>query len=210
MTTDTLSDEEIMKLLKDGPKAQVFNERATFKDTENVKTTPAMDRYLELKREHFEYLLFYRMGDFYELFFDDAVKVSEVLGLTLTTRSKLGDKDIPMCGVPFHAYELYLARLIKMGFKVAIAEQVEDAKEAKKRKGASAIVKRDVVRLVTAGTLTEETLLDAKKNNYIVASFVREKEIGLAWVDISTGAFFMQRVEVGRQRPVEVLSSALS
>ena len=210
MTTDTLSEKDIMAILDEENKVQVFNERATFKDTENVKTTPAMDRYLELKREHFEYLLFYRMGDFYELFFDDAVKVSEVLGLTLTTRSKLGDKDIPMCGVPFHAYELYLARLIKMGFKVAIAEQVEDAKEAKKRKGASAIVKRDVVRLVTSGTLTEETLLDAKKNNYIVASFVREKEIGLAWVDISTGAFFMQRVEVGKQRPVDVLASALS
>lgn len=187
-----------------------FSERATFADTLNVKTTPAMDRFLELKREHPEYVLFYRMGDFYELFFDDAVRVSQAIGLTLTTRSKLGDKEIPMCGVPFHAYEMYLARLIKMGFKVAIAEQTEDPKEAKKRKGASAIVKRDVVRLVTSGTLTEESLLDAKKNNYIVSCFVREKEIALAWVDISTGSFFMQRFEVGKQKPHELLLSALS
>ncbi len=187
-----------------------FAERATFKDTENVKTTPAMDRFLELKREHPEYVLFYRMGDFYELFFEDAVRVSEALGLTLTTRSKLGNKDIPMCGVPFHAYEIYLARLIKMGFKVAIAEQTEDPKEAKKRKGASAIVRRDIVRLVTAGTLTEETMLDSKKNNYIVSSCVREREIGLAWIDISTGAFFMQSIEIGKQKAYDVLSSALS
>ena len=187
-----------------------ISERATFADTLNVKTTPAMDRFLELKREHPEYVLFYRMGDFYELFFDDAVRVSQAIGLTLTTRSKLGDKEIPMCGVPFHAYEMYLARLIKMGFKVAIAEQTEDPKEAKKRKGASAIVRRDVVRLVTSGTLTEETMLDAKKNNYIVASNVKEKEIGLAWVDISTGAFFMQRIEVDKQKPHELLLAALS
>ena len=186
------------------------SERATFKDTENIKTTPAMDRFLELKREHPEYLLFYRMGDFYELFFEDAVVVSEAIGLTLTTRSKLGDKEIPMCGVPFHAYEIYLARLIKQGFKVAIAEQTEDPKEAKKRKGASAVVRRDVVRLVTSGTVTEENLLDAKRNNFIVSSFVREKEIGVAWVDISTGAFFMQRIEVGRQKTVEVLATALA
>ncbi|MBR6663686.1 MAG: DNA mismatch repair protein MutS, partial [Alphaproteobacteria bacterium] len=118
--------------------------------------------------------------------------------------------EIPMCGVPYHAYEMYLSRLIKLGFKVAIAEQTEDPKEAKKRKGASAIVRRDVVRLVTAGTLTEDTMLEAKKNNFIVSSYVREREIGLAWVDISTGAFFMQRIEVGKQASVDVLGTALS
>ncbi len=210
MTDDVAIDDKKIVEEKKMNKAQKFYERATFKDTENIKTTPAMDRFLELKREHPEYLLFYRMGDFYELFFEDAVKVSEAIGLTLTTRSKLGDKEIPMCGVPFHAYEMYLARLIKLGFKVAIAEQTEDPKEAKKRKGANAVVRRDVVRLVTSGTLTEDFLLDAKRNNYMVSSYVREREIGISWVDISTGAFYMQRIEVGKQRAVDVLSSTLS
>ena len=209
------SDKELytelnIEVKQDEKKEIKSSERATFEDAMKMKNTPAMERFLELKREHSEYVLFYRMGDFYELFFDDAVKVAEAIGLTLTTRSKLGDKEIPMCGVPFHAYEMYLSKLIKYGFKVAIAEQIEDPKEAKKRKGASAIVRRDVVRLVTAGTLTEETMLDAKKNNFIVSSYVREREIGLAWIDISTGAFFMQRTEVGKQKPVDVLSSALS
>ena len=210
MTSDVTNVKETKNTKKSETKVLKLSERATFKDAENMKNTPAMDRFLELKREHSEYVLFYRMGDFYELFFEDAVRVSEALGLTLTTRSKLGDKDIPMCGVPFHAYELYLSRLIKMGFKVAIAEQTEDPKEAKKRKGANAIVRRDVVRLVTAGTLTEETMLDARKNNYIVSTCVREREVGLAWVDISTGAFFMQKIETGKQSSYEILNSALS
>lgn len=182
---------------------------ATFKDMENKTMTPAMGQYLEIKREHPEYLLFYRMGDFYELFFEDAVTASGALGLTLTSRSKTGDKDIPMCGVPFHAYEIYMARLIKMGYKVAICEQMEDPKEAKKR-GYKAVVRREVVRLVTAGTLTEETLLDAKRNNYIAAGYVRAAEIGLAWLDISTGAFYMQHIAIDKVPAHTVLSNALA
>lgn len=110
--------------------------------------TPLMAQYMEIKNEHKDYLLFYRMGDFYELFFDDAVTASKALDIALTKRGKYEDADIPMCGVPFHAYESYLAKLIRQGFKVAICEQVEDPKEAKKR-GYKSIVKREVIRLVT-------------------------------------------------------------
>lgn len=182
---------------------------ATLKDIDSKTMTPAMSQYLEIKNEYPEYLLFYRMGDFYELFFEDAVTASGALGLTLTSRSKNGDKDIPMCGVPFHAYEIYMARLIKMGYKVAICEQMEDPKEAKKR-GYKAIVRREVVRLVTAGTLTEDSLLEAKSNNYIASAYVRAAEIGLAWLDISTGNFFMQRLPVSKIPAHTVLSNALA
>lgn len=127
------------------------------------------------------------------MFFEDAVTVSGALGLTLTSRSRSASgKEIPMCGVPFHAYEIYLARLIKLGYKVAICEQTEDPKEAKKR-GYKSIVKREVVRLVTPGTLTEDTLLDAKRDNFIACAYVRGADVGLAWLDISTGAFFCKR-----------------
>ena len=127
--------------------------------------TPMMAQYLETKKAYPDYLLFYRMGDFYEMFFDDAVAASKALDIALTKRGKLEGADVPMCGVPFHAYETYLSRLIKHGFKVAICEQMEDPKEAKKR-GAKSVVKRDVIRLVTAGTLTEENLLDSRRNNF--------------------------------------------
>ncbi|MCM1323783.1 MAG: DNA mismatch repair protein MutS [Acetobacter sp.] len=182
---------------------------ASIDDMKDKTLTPAMGQYLEIKKEHPDYLLFYRMGDFYELFFEDAVTASGALGLTLTSRSKTKDKEIPMCGVPFHAYEIYMARLIKMGYKVAICEQMEDPKEAKKR-GYKAVVRREVVRLVTAGTLTEETLLDAKRNNYIAACYVRSSEIGLAWIDISTGSFFMQHIDIGKVPAHIVLSNALA
>ena len=136
--------------------------------TKENDLSPGMAQYLAIKEQYPDYLLFYRMGDFYELFFDDAVKASKALDIALTKRGKCEGEDIPMCGVPFHAYESYLARLIRQGFKVAICEQVEDPKEAKKR-GYKAIVKREVIRLVTAGTLTEEPLLEAKKNNFLLA-----------------------------------------
>lgn len=183
--------------------------RVTFKDMNSLNTTPAMKQYLELKKEYSEYLLFYRMGDFYELFFEDAITASGALGLTLTSRSKASGKEIPMCGVPFHAYELYLARLIKMGYKVAVCEQMENPKDAKKR-GYKEVVQRDVVRLVTPGTLTEESLLDAKSNNYIISSYVRSSEIGLAWLDISTGAFFTQSLKVDKIPAHIMLSNALA
>ncbi len=123
--------------------------------------TPMMAQYLEIKAAHPDYLLFYRMGDFYELFFDDAAKAAAALDIALTKRGKhLGD-DIPMCGVPVHAAEAYLEKLIRKGFRVAVCEQMEDPAEAKKR-GAKSLVKREVIRLVTPGTLTEDSLLDAR------------------------------------------------
>lgn len=153
--------------------------------------TPMMAQYLEIKASHQDCLLFYRMGDFYELFFDDAIQASKALDIALTKRGSHLDEDIPMCGVPFHASESYLSRLIKSGFKVAICEQVEDPKEAKKR-GYKAVVKREVVRVVTPGTLTEENLLEGKHHNYLVTLVKREKHFSVASIDISTGDFFVQ------------------
>ncbi len=152
--------------------------------------TPMMAQFLELKEKHQEYLLFYRMGDFYELFFEDAVKASEALDITLTKRGKYNGVDIPMCGVPVHAAENYLSRLIKRGFKVAVCEQMENPAEAKKRGGKS-IVRRDVVRLVTPGTITEENLLNARQNNFLAALARSQNKFALAWLDISTGDFFV-------------------
>src|SRR4051812_7602489 len=129
--------------------------------------TPMMAQYLEVKRANPGCLLFYRMGDFYELFFDDAVAAAKALDIALTKRGKHLGEDIPMCGVPVHAYEAYLQRLIRHGFRVAVCEQLEDPAEARKR-GAKGPVKRDVIRVVTPGTLTEDGLLDARRNNYLV------------------------------------------
>src|SRR3977135_1207130 len=130
--------------------------------------TPMMAQYLALKAGHEEYLLFYRMGDFYELFFADAAKAAEALDIALTKRGKhLGD-DIPMCGVPVHAAESYLEKLIRKGHRVAVCEQVEDPAEAKKR-GSKSVVRREVVRLVTPGTITEELLLDPVRANSLLA-----------------------------------------
>jgi DNA mismatch repair protein MutS len=147
-----------------------------------------MAQYLEIKAEHPDALLFYRMGDFYEMFFDDAVAASEALDIALTKRGKHDDQDIPMCGVPHHAAEGYFLTLIRKGFRVAVCEQMESPAEAKKR-GYKSVVRREVVRLVTPGTLTEDSLLDARRHNFLAAfHFVRD-EGALAWVDISTGAF---------------------
>jgi len=156
--------------------------------------TPMMAQYLAIKRAHPDCLLFYRMGDFYELFFDDAVKASAALDIALTKRGKHLGEDIPMCGVPVRSYETYLSRLVRAGFKVAIGEQTEDPALAKKR-GAKAVVARDVVRLVTAGTLTEDNLLDARAHNYLAAVAEVQGGIGLAWVDVSTGEFSLQPVD---------------
>ena len=127
-----------------------------------------MAQYLEIKRLHPDCLLFYRMGDFFELFFEDAAKAAAALDITLTKRGKHDGEDIAMCGVPVHAAEAYLARLIRQGFRVAVCEQIEDPAEAKKR-GAKTPVRRAVVRIVTPGTLTEDTLLDARRHNYLAA-----------------------------------------
>ncbi len=147
-----------------------------------------MAQYHEIKAAHPGYLLFYRMGDFYELFFDDAVKAAPALDIALTKRGRHDGADIPMCGVPVHTAEAYLARLIRAGFKVAICEQTEDPAEARRR-GNRGPVNRAVVRLVTAGTLTEDGLLDARRHNYLAGIAEAGGEMGLAWLDLSTGAF---------------------
>jgi DNA mismatch repair protein MutS len=163
--------------------------------------TPMMAQYLAIKERHRDSLLFYRMGDFYELFFDDAVKAAAALDIQLTKRGLHQGRDIPMCGVPVHTAELYLARLIRHGFRVAVCEQMEDPAEARKR-GPKAALKRDVVRLITAGTLTEDSLLDARRNNYLAALAEAGGQLALAWLDLSTGAFRLQTVAKDSLGPV--------
>src|SRR5471032_869676 len=148
--------------------------------------TPMMAQYLALKAAHTDYLLFYRMGDFYELFFADAAKAAEALDIALTKRGKHQGEDIPMCGVPVHAAESYLEKLIRKGHRVAVCEQVEDPAEAKKR-GAKSVVRREVVRLVTPGTLTEDALLEARSSNLLAALGRSGEEFALASADMSTG-----------------------
>lgn len=161
------------------------------------KVTPMMQQYLATKETVPDCLLFYRMGDFYELFFDDAQKAAAVLDIVLTYRGRHLGEPIPMCGVPFHAYENYLVRLVKAGYKVAICEQMEDPSEAKKR-GYKAVVRRDVIRVVTPGTLTEDSLLNARRNNYLMCIAEAADGLGLAWADMSTGDFFTQVVPVSQ------------
>ena len=157
-----------------------------------------MQQFIEIKSVNMDSLLFYRMGDFYELFFDDAEVASRALGITLTKRGKHQGEDIPMCGVPVHAAEDYLQKLIGLGYRVAVCEQTEDPAEAKKR-GSKSVVRRDVVRLVTPGTVTEEKLLDPSASNFL-ATLARIKQgeeefdIAIAWIDISTGSFRVTKV----------------
>ena len=160
----------------------------------DVAVTPMMAQYLAAKRQHPDCLLFYRMGDFYELFFDDAVKAAAALDIALTKRGRHDGEDIPMCGVPVHAHDAYLSKLVRQGFKVAVCEQIEDPAEAKKR-GSKSVVQRAVVRIVTPGTLTEDELLEARAHNYLCALADAAGGLGLAWVDISTGGFFVQAIE---------------
>ncbi len=175
--------------------------------------TPMMAQYLEVKSQHPDALLFYRMGDFYELFFDDAVAAAAALDIALTKRGQHLGEDIPMCGVPHHAAEGYLLTLIRKGFRVAIAEQMESPEEAKKR-GSKSVVRRDVVRLVTPGTLTEDSLLEARRHNFLAAFAELRSDAALAWVDISTGQIRVmpcprQRLgpELARLAPRELLVS---
>ena len=181
-----------------------------------VALTPMMAQYFEIKAINPGYLLFYRMGDFYELFFEDAEIASQALGIVLTKRGKHLGEDIQMCGVPIHAAQDYLKKLIALGHRVAVCEQVEDPAEAKKR-GSKSVVKRDVVRLVTAGTLTEDDLLPARASNYLAAlSMVQhgEADFALAWADVSTGETAVIDVpahmvadELARIDPVELLAT---
>ena len=158
------------------------------------KPTPMMEQFLSIKARHEDCLLFYRMGDFYEMFFDDAVQAADALDITLTKRGKHLGEDIPMCGVPVHAADSYLSRLIRKGFRVAVCEQTEDPADAKKR-GGKAVVQRAVVRLVTPGTLTEDALLDARANNYLAVLARVRGDYALAWLDLSTAEFLTSRIE---------------
>jgi len=162
--------------------------------------TPMMAQYLEIRERNPGALLFYRMGDFYEMFFDDAVAAAEALDIALTKRGFHLGEPIPMCGVPVHAAEGYLLTLIRKGFRVAIAEQMEDPAEAKKR-GSKSVVKRDVVRLVTPGTLTEDSLLEARRHNFLAAFAEVRDEGALAWADISTGEFRVMPCSPARLAP---------
>lgn len=166
-----------------------------------TQTTPLMAQFLAEKAKHPEALLFFRMGDFYELFFEDAVAASQALGIALTKRGQHQGQDIPMCGVPHHAADSYLSKLIRSGFKVAVCEQMEDPALAKKR-GSKSIVHRSVIRVVTPGTVTEESLLDARAANRL-AGVVPGKDAAkddwaLAWADISTGEFAVQTLPAAR------------
>ena len=188
-----------------------MSERIESPEATDAATTPLMAQYLAMKRQHPDALLFYRMGDFYELFFEDAEKAAAALSIVLTTRGLHLGEPIKMCGVPIHAAEGYLNRLIRKGFKVAVCEQTEDPAEARKR-GSKSVVRRDVVRVVTPGTLTEDGLLDAATHNYLCALADAAGTLGLAWVDISTGQFRCQAIErkalpaaLARLDPTEIL-----
>jgi DNA mismatch repair protein MutS len=168
-------------------------------------STPAMQQYKRLKAKYPDAVLFFRMGDFYEMFYDDARIASKVLGLALTSRSK-GEAAVPMAGVPYHAVDTYLAKMIRAGYRVAICEQMEDPALAK------GLIKRDISRLVTPGTLTDDALLEDKENNFLAAVVLDGPNAGLAWVDLSTGGFWVRDLgrdavldELTRLRPRECL-----
>ena len=159
--------------------------------TNQDQLTPLLRQYQNIKKEHRDAILFFRMGDFYEMFFDDAVTASKILEIALTTRDKRNENPIPMCGIPYHAADSYLPKLIRAGHKVAICEQTEDPATAK------GIVRREVIRVVSPGTVLDGNLLDSKENNYIASislgtelNSVPERA-GLAFVDISTGDFYI-------------------
>src|SRR6058998_2101122 len=153
----------------------------------SATATPAMRQYLDAKQQHRDAILFFRMGDFYEMFYEDALVAARALEITLTSRSKdANGGGIPMCGVPFHAVDAYIARLVKKGFRVAICDQVEDPRKAKD------IVKREVVRVVSPGTLTDANYLEAREPAFlmsIVTANGKSTTVGVALIDLSTGEF---------------------
>jgi DNA mismatch repair protein MutS len=168
--------------------------------------TPAMQRYLEVKAQHPQAILLFRMGDFYELFYEDAVTASKVAGLTLTSRDKGSANPIPMAGFPYHQLDVYLQKLVRAGYRAAICEQMEDPKLSK------GPVKRDVTRVVTPGTLTEDSLLDPRESNFLACVFPGKDLCGLAWIEVSTGRFVMADLaaehvidEIARIQPAECL-----
>lgn len=151
----------------------------------NVKSTPLMEQYLSIKAKHKDAILFFRMGDFYEMFYDDAQIASEVLGITLTSRAHGKAADVPLAGFPYHALDTYLTKMIKAGYRVAICEQVEDPKLAR------TIVKRDIIEIVTPGTTFSDDILESKRNNYLISLYFDKNIGGLSGIDISTGEFFV-------------------
>ena len=174
--------------------------------------SPMMQHYLQVKEQHKDCIIFYRLGDFYEMFFDDAVKASNLLDLTLTGRDCGLEERAPMCGVPFHASEMYISKLVSLGEKVAICEQLNEPTGKE-------LVKRDVVKIVTAGTVTNSELIDDKTNNFLGSVYIKDKKIAFAWVDITTGEFFVRNFEgekaiaelvdaLVRVNPVEIISNA--
>ena len=166
------------------------------------RVTPAMAQYVEIKAANPDCLLFYRMGDFYEMFFEDAEVAARALGIVLTKRGKYLGKDVPLCGVPVVRADEYLHRLIALGHRVAVCEQLEDPAEARKRGGKS-VVHRDVIRLVTPGTLTEDTLLDAGRNNYLLAVARTRVVVGGRGCPIRAGLdrYLHRRISRDRMRP---------
>jgi len=178
------------------------------------KYSPMMQQYFEIKAKNTDSFLFFRLGDFYEMFFDDAIKASELLGLVLTGRECGQGERAPMCGVPFHAADSYIEKLIELGHKVAICEQVEEATKGK------TLVKREVVRIITPGTVTAGKMLDDSSNNYIMSLFCSKNYIGLAFCDVTTGEFFTTQFdkdydneiidEIARIKPKELIGDRIS
>jgi len=184
-------------------------------DTDPQKNfTPMMKQYISIKAAHKEHILFYRLGDFYELFFDDAKLASNILNIVLTKRGGNSDNSVPMCGVPYHSASHYINKLIRKGFSIAICEQLESPEEAKKR-GYHAIVKREVVQIITAGTLIDENILDSKNPNYLMCVAENKGRYAVSWVELTTGEFKVIKCnklqitsEISRLNPAEILISA--
>ena len=149
-----------------------------------AELSPMMKQYFEIKEKNKDCILFYRLGDFYEMFYEDAILASRELELTLTGRDCGQEERAPMCGVPFHSCEGYIAKLVSKGYKVAICEQTEDPKAAK------GLVKRDIIRVITPGTVMEQSMLDESRNNYICSMYSSDKKIGICFCDISTGELY--------------------
>lgn len=185
-----------------------------FKSKYNYQVaTPMMQQYLDIKLANQDSLLLFRMGDFYELFFDDAVTASQVLGLALAKRGKHGEDDLQMCGMPYHALEPYLQKLVEEGFKVAICEQMETPEEAKKR-GYKAVVRREIVRIITPGTITEESILETTNPNYLISIRIAQNIASIAYLDVSTSEFNIVSIgienlanEIAKIDPKEILIS---
>lgn len=159
-----------------------------------------MQQYLEIKEQHKDCILFFRLGDFYEMFFEDAEIASRELEIALTGRDCGLDKRAPMCGVPYHSADSYIAKLIEKGYKVAICEQVEDPKQAK------GIVKREITRIITPGTIIEGSMLNEKANNYIICIYNSSSNLGLAICDVSTGDFFVTSFKDEKNKLIDELS----